>query len=217
MRDFGLYIVITRPVIDHLRFAEICVREETPILQLREKELPDRELLRLASGMREITRGSRTLFFINDRPDIALLSGADGLHLGPEDLPWPEAVKLIKPNKLLGVSTHSLEEARQVITRYRATAEGFRPDYMSFGPIFPTPVKAKADPPMGTHDLAQVVAQAPLPVVAIGGIFPEKLGEVLSSGVRNIAMIRYFSLCRDEAELTDNIRNIKSILKENIS
>ncbi|MBW6513516.1 MAG: thiamine phosphate synthase [Candidatus Syntrophosphaera sp.] len=217
MRDFGLYIVVTQPVIGHLRFTETCVKEEVPILQLREKDMPDREFLKLARGMREIIRGSGTLFFVNDRPDIALLSGADGLHLGPEDLPWQEVAKLIKPGMLLGVSTHSLEQANQLMAERQAAAEGFNPDYMSFGPIFSTPAKAKPDPPVGTDKLAEVIAQASLPVVAIGGIFPENLGEVLSSGARNISMIRQFSLCRDEAELVDNIRIIKSILKENIS
>ncbi len=216
MQDFGLYIVMTEPAMGYELFTEICSKEEVPMLQLRDKKLTDRELIVLIERLKGITRGSRTKLLLNDRADLASLGDLDGLHLGPEDLPWQMASSLLPREKIIGVSTHSITEARELISHYKNEQLSPKPDYMSFGPIYPTPAKAKPDSALGTEALREIVSLACLPLVAIGGIFPHNLPEVLAAGARNIAMIRHFSISGDTAELKDKIKHIKHILQENL-
>ena len=212
MRDFGVYIVMTDPVLGYSRFTELCVAEGVPMLQLRDKHMSDRELFALILRLREITKGSDTRLLINDRFDLASLGELDGLHLGPDDLPWQKVARLLAPDILLGVSTHSPEEAQNLIAEYNKGL--FKPDYMSFGPIYPTPAKAKADAAQGLARLAAVLQTAPIPLVAIGGIFPHNLPEILACGARNVAMIRHFTLSVEESELRDKIRTCKATIEE---
>ena len=203
MEDFGLYIILTQPALGHERVAEICVRLGVRMLQLREKHMPDRELLALARRLREITRGTGTNFVINDRPDIAVLSEADFLHLGQDDIPVEEARRIVGDMKI-GLSTHSLEQAREALTK--------DPAYIGFGPIYLTPTKEKPDPVVGTGNLKKVLEFANVPVVAIGGLFPENLSEVLAAGARNVAMVRYFMQAQTPEELEKRIIYIQSLL-----
>ena len=206
MQDFGLYIVITNPVLGYQRFTEICVEEEVKIIQLRDKKLPDRKLLSLARQMRAITRTTPTKFVINDRLDIAMLCEADGLHLGQDDLPWWE-IRALWP-KLLGVSTHSIAQANAVLN------SPILPDYMSFGPIYATVSKENPDPPVGTESLSEVIRIQKCPVLAIGGIFEHNLKTITSCHARNIAMIRQFCDLDDVNKLKTKIRNLKQALEE---
>lgn len=208
MKDFGLYIVMTKPRLGYREFTKVCVEEEVPMLQLRDKTLCDRDYLILAELLRDICRGSRTLFLIDDRPDLCLLADADGLHLGPDDIHWTMARKLM-PDKLIGVSTHSLVQFEALNAEIESRVKS--PDYISFGPVFPTVAKAIPDPPVGTDQLAQVIAAAKHPIVAIGGIFPSNLEEVLATGAKNICMIRHFGDCEDSLSLRDNIRSFKDL------
>jgi thiamine-phosphate pyrophosphorylase len=214
MKDFGLYIVMTSPTLGYPAFTEICVEAEVPMLQLREKKLSDPKLLELARSLSAITKGSKTHFIINDRADIAALCDADGLHLGPDDISWQDARCLLPKGKILGVSTHSTEDALAMIRQCRDHAEGYRPDYMSFGPIYPTVAKAIPDPPLGTGRLQQLMPQTVIPLVAIGGIFESQLPEILSAGARNICMIRYFGESISKTELKHKISKIKQALQE---
>lgn len=178
----GLYVIITRPTLPYSHIAEQCVRLGIRMLQLREKHLSDRELLRVARELRSITKGTCTNLVINDRPDIAALCDADYLHLGQDDIPVEEARKIVG-NMKIGLSTHSIEQAKAAIMK--------NPDYIGFGPIFQTNTKVKPDPPVGTDQLKRVVDFSPVPVVAIGGIFPENIDLILETGVGSIAMVRY--------------------------
>ncbi|MCB5224529.1 MAG: thiamine phosphate synthase [Candidatus Cloacimonadaceae bacterium] len=211
MKDFGLYIVMTKPRLGYREFTKICVEEEVPMLQLRDKTLCDREYLILAEQLRDICKGSQTRFLIDDRLDLCLLADADGLHLGPDDIHWLLARKLL-PDKLIGVSTHSLGQFEALNTEIENS--GKSPDYISFGPVFPTVAKAIPDPPVGTLHLAQVIDAAKHPIVAIGGIFPSNLEEVLASGAKNICMIRHFGDCTHSRTLRDNIRTIKDLWRK---
>lgn len=214
MQDFGLYIVMTNPELDHEKFTEVCVQEEVPMLQLREKHLADRKLLALARKLARITEDTNTCFTIDDRADIAVLSGACGVHIGPGDIHWTEARKLIGP-MALGVSTHSLREVDALAREIEINCEIPRPDYMSFGPIFETNAKEIPDEPVGLKKLGEATQKAPLPVVAIGGIFLSNLRDVIDAGAKNVAMIRQFNLSKDVSELRGHIREIRAILKEN--
>jgi thiamine-phosphate pyrophosphorylase len=182
VEGFGLYVIITRPTLSYTTIAEQCVKMGIRMLQLREKHLDDKQLLRVARELRQVTKGTNSKLVINDRPDIAALCDADYLHLGQDDIPIEEARKIVGDMKI-GLSTHSIAQAKQALTK--------NPDYIGFGPIYPTNAKAKPDPPVGTEQLKQVVEFSNVPVVAIGGIFPENIEEVLSAGATSIAMVRH--------------------------
>lgn len=211
MKDFGLYVVMTKPRLGYREFTKVCVEEEVPMLQLRDKTMCDRDYLILAKLLRDICKGSRTRFLIDDRLDLCLLADVDGLHLGPDDIPWTLARNML-PDKLIGVSTHSLEQIEALNTEIKNS--GKSPDYISFGPVYPTVAKAIPDRPVGTLHLAQVIEAAKHPIVAIGGIFPCNLDEVMASGAKNICMIRYFGDCTDTRSLRDNIRTIKDLWRK---
>jgi thiamine-phosphate pyrophosphorylase len=150
------------------------------IVQLRVKDRPAGEVLELARRLVALARG-RALVVVNDRADLAVLAGADGVHVGEEDLPVAAAREVAGPDLLVGRSTRTLEAAQ------RALAEGA--DHVGFGPIFATATKAIAEPPRGLAMLAEVAARLPAPVVAIGGIGLEEIGPVAGAGAAAAAVI----------------------------
>lgn len=183
MKIFGIYIIITNPQLSYTTIAEKCVKHGIKMLQLREKHLPDKELIKIGKEIRSITKGTETNFVINDRPDIAVICEADILHLGQDDISIEDARKIVG-NIRIGLSTHSIEQAKKALKK--------NPDYIGFGPIYPTNAKATPDKPVGTEQLKQVLEFATVPVVAIGGIFPENIKHVIDAGAKNIAMVRHF-------------------------
>jgi len=182
--NFGLYLIITKPVLSYQEIARIAVKHNIRYLQLREKNLSDRELIAISQEIIKITSGTPTNFIMNDRADLAKIVGADGLHLGQDDLTLQEAKSILGENKIFGLSTHSLEQV--------SIATSQNPDYIGFGPIFPTPTKAKPDPAVGLTNIRQVVENSPIPVVAIGGIDETNAEEVIYNGAENISLVRYF-------------------------
>lgn len=200
MEDFGVYVIITNPQLKHRSIAEKCVSNGIRMLQLREKNISDRQLVKIGKEIRSITKGTMTNFVINDRPDIALLCDADYLHLGQDDISIEDARKIVGQMKI-GLSTHSIQQVNDALLK--------KPDYIGFGPIFPTNAKANPDVPVGVDMLKQVIALADVPVVAIGGIFPENIKEIIGAGARNIAMVRYL-MQTDEFDY--RIQNLKELL-----
>ncbi len=203
-KELGLCVIITRPKLSYKALARICVECGVRYLQLREKELCDREILAAAAEILSVTRGSQTQFVINDRADLALLAGADMLHPGQGDITLADARRIVGDKMPIGLSTHSLEQA------HKAISEG--PEYIGFGPVYPTTTKAIADPTVGTELLAEVVALSPIPVIAIGGIFPENLSTVIDAGARNISLVRHLMECDNEELLRSRIRELQSSL-----
>lgn len=183
MMDFGIYIIITKPQLPYTTIAEKCVKNGIKMLQLREKDLSDKELVRIGREIKSITKGSETKFVVNDRPDIAVLCDADFLHLGQDDIAMEDARRVVGDMRI-GLSTHSIEQATVALAK--------NPDYIGFGPVYPTNAKAIPDKPVGINLLKQVLGIAKIPVVAIGGIFPDNIEEVIDAGARNIAMVRHF-------------------------
>ena len=149
------------------------------ILQLRDKNLADRELLARARIVREETTGTPTLFILNDRPDLAVLSRADGVHVGQEELSVADVRRIVGHDLLVGVSTHSIEQARQ------AVLDGA--NYIGCGPTFPSGTKQFAHFP-GLDFLRQVAAEISLPAFAIGGITLESLSGIFAAGFQRIAV-----------------------------
>lgn len=205
MDNFGLYVILTRPAIGHAAAAEIAVRRGVRMLQLREKGLPDGELLRTAREVRAVTRGTKTRFIMNDRPDIAALCDADGVHVGQDDLPVAEVRRIVGERMIVGLSTHSIAQATAA-----QSVKGV--DYIGFGPVYPTTTKAVPDPVVGTALLQQVLGFSQLPVVAIGGIFPENIATVIAAGARNPCLVRYFMEPPDPAEVERRIASVQRML-----
>lgn len=167
-------------VADPTLLAERLLRVGVRALQLREKTFPDRELLAAADAIGARARAAGGLFFVNDRADVARLSGA-GVHLGEEDLPAADARRLLGPEAPIGVSTHDPEAAA------RAFADP-APDYVAFGPVFDSATKS-VRPARGLDALARVARDKTRPLVAIGGITVERLPAVWDAGADAAAMV----------------------------
>ncbi len=203
--DFGLCMIITKPKLPYKDVAEVCVKCGVKYLQLREKHLSDREILAVAKEVTAITKGSETKFVINDRADLALLAEADMLHLGQGDITMSDARKIVG-DMPIGLSTHSLEQAAEAIAQ--------EPAYIGFGPVYPTTTKAIADPTVGTELLGEVLKSAPIPVIAIGGIFPENVESVTSVGARNFCLVRHLMESETRKELEIRITELQNALKK---
>jgi thiamine-phosphate pyrophosphorylase len=151
------------------------------IVQFRAKGLPDRRFLDLAAEALAAARAGGAALVVNDRPDVALIIGADGVHLGQDDLD-PRAIRtLLPPGTLLGVSTHSLEQLER--------AAGAPVDYLAIGPVFPTRSKAAPDPVVGLEMVRKARALAAGSLVAIGGITEENARSVVEAGADGVAVI----------------------------
>ena len=160
------------------------------VLQLRVKDRPADEFLRMALTAREQTARAGCLFIVNDRVDIALAARADGVHLGQEDLPL-EAARPLVGDKLIGISTHSAEQAEE--------AERGGADYIGFGPMFPTRTKETGYGSRGLAMLESVRRRVGIPIVAIGGISAENITRTWASGADAAAMISYLTQGDDVA------------------
>ena len=185
IRDFGLYLIITNPSVSYTKIARVAVENNIRYLQLREKELSDREILLAADEILAVTDGTETRFVINDRADLAFICGADCLHLGQNDISLSDAKKICGGKvRAFGLTTHNLSQVKDAVR--------LNPDYIGFGPIFKTPTKKKPDPVTGTAILKEAIKIAgDIPVVAIGGITAENLRDVLNAGAKNLCMVRY--------------------------
>ncbi|HEU4834518.1 MAG TPA: thiamine phosphate synthase [Pyrinomonadaceae bacterium] len=187
------------PTDDILRLVRAAVDAEVPLFQIREKSLSGRVLFELVARAAEITRGSKTRLLVNDRSDIALAAGADGVHLTTQSLPVEVVRNICGAEFLIGVSTHSLEEAR--------VAQAAGADFVVFGPVFETESKRAYGEPQGLLKLAAVARElGEFPVVAIGGVTLENVGACFEAGARGVAAIR---LLNDAEQLSSIVRAIR--------
>ena len=171
------------------------------VIQLRDKRVDDRLLLRRAGQLRDLTAGTQTLMIVNDRPDMALLCRADGVHVGQDELVATDVRKIVGAEMLVGVSTHSVEQARQ------AVHDGA--DYLGAGPVFPSSTKS-FDVFPGTEFLRQIAAEMPHPVFAVGGIDLDNLSRVLDTGLRRVAVQSVVTESNDPAA---TCRQLKTMLQ----
>ena len=167
-------------------------------VQLRDKEAPPRELLALARRLRAVTARHRALLIVNDRLDIALAAGADGVHLGPDDVPVAAARRVAPDSFLLGHSTDDPCVAR------RAEADGA--DYLGCGTVFPTTSKADAGAVIGVGGFAAVARSVGIPVLAIGGVTAERVPLLGGSGAGGVAVISAVMAARRPANATRRLR-----------
>jgi thiamine-phosphate pyrophosphorylase len=182
--DFDLYVITDRQQTGGRSLTEVveaALRGGVRAVQLREKDLPPRELYPLAQEMRRLTQRYSARLLINDRLDVADAVDADGVHLTTTSLPTEVARQLLGPTRLLGVSTHNAAEAH--------AAEVGGADFVVFGPVFYTPSKAPYGDPVGLAALRAVRAAVALPIFAIGGVNKANLDRVLAAGADGIAVI----------------------------
>ncbi|MFM8550854.1 MAG: thiamine phosphate synthase [Nitrospiraceae bacterium] len=190
----GLYVILDpasgpKPLEAILREAAAAgVR----LFQYRNKTDSAFAAYRQALRLRQAAADVHALFIVNDRCDLALAVEADGVHLGQDDLPLPQARSLMGPDKLIGVSTHSEADVRS------ATAEGA--DYLGFGPIFSTSTKPDHEPVVGLAGLRQVRALTRLPICAIGGVTVENISNIVMTGADGVAVISALAQASDVAE-----------------
>ena len=206
--DFSLYIITTEiPILkrNHLDVAEAALSAGATMIQLRDKSKSTEEMLDIASSLRELTRQAGITLIVNDRADVALDVGADGVHLGQNDLPLSYVRRFCTSEMIIGISVKTLDQA------IKAAKEGA--DYLGVGPIFSTPSKDDAGEPIGCEIIAQIRDRVKLPLVAIGGITKDNLEEVFKAGADGIAVISAVACAEDmeeaTAELLKRIQDVK--------
>ena len=175
--DAALIPTSTSEIESAVRLAEAGVR----ILQYRNKSAPARELFEKSQALAEALRPRGVTFVVNDRPDVAALAGADGVHVGQQDLEVEAARGVLGADKWVGVSTHNLEQFRE--------AAATSADYIAVGPIFPTASKANPDPVVGIGLVRAARQLSDKPIVAIGGVSLERAAEVFEAGADSVAVI----------------------------
>ena len=200
----NLYLLVTEELCHHGSGPAIrgALAGGVSIVQLREKDMPDRRLLEFARRVREWTREAGAMFIMNDRPDLALLSDADGVHIGQDELSVKDARRIVGTDKSVGVSTHTIEQARQ------AVIDGA--DYLGVGPVFSSTTKQFTDL-AGLDFVRQVAAEITLPWYAIGGITRENIAEVTAAGATRVAVSSAVCSAEDSqsaaAELLSALKN----------
>lgn len=197
INNFGLYPVITEEFCNGRSSADVLksvIKAGVKIVQLREKNKPENELMVLAKAYRKITKENNVILIINDRIDIALEVEADGIHLGQEDTNCRQALKTA-PGLIIGISTHNVFEIEKAI-KENAT-------YINIGPIFSTSTKKDLNTePLGTDFLKYIAPKINIPFTVMGGIKKENIIDLLKAGVKNIAMISEITMSENVFEKT---------------
>lgn len=182
--DYGLYIVtdeILAPGCSHIQIARESLAGGANIIQLRDKRRGGAELYTIAKEIRSLCNEYSAEFIVNDRLDIALLTGADGVHLGQDDIPVSAARTIAPRPFIIGISVGSVEEA--------ILAEKGGADYLGVGPVYPTGTKKDAGPAVGPSLIRKIREKTKIPIVAIGGINLSNARDVIDAGADGIAVI----------------------------
>lgn len=173
---------------DLVDFVESCILGGVDVVQLRDKDLDARPLLERARLLGRVCAAHGVPFIMNDRPDLALEAGADGVHVGQDDAPCGLARRLLGPDAIVGFSTHSPADLDRAL--------GEPVDYLSAGPVVPTPTKP-GRPGTGTDYLSLAVARSPWPVFVTGGVTPETVPGLVDAGARHFVVVRWLTESSD--------------------
>lgn len=182
--DFSLYLISDRGQTGGRLLVEVvasALAGGVRAVQLREKDLPARQMFELAMQLRQLTREAGARLLINDRVDVALAVDAEGVHLGTNGMPVREARRLLGHNRLIGYSAHGLNEALQ------AQADGA--DFITFGPVYHTPSKAPYGEPVGVAAMQTACRALAIPLFALGGVKEAAVPELMAAGARGVALI----------------------------
>jgi thiamine-phosphate pyrophosphorylase len=174
-----------------------AVKAGLPAVQLRERDLPTRDVYALASEIRSITEPRAVPLIVNDRVDLVLAMNLAGVHLRANSLPVSVARRLVGADRLVGISTHSISEVEQ------ANRDGA--DYVLFGPIFETPSKLQFGPPLGLAVLTEVCRRSAIPVFAVGGVTSVSVPDIIRAGAHGVAVIGAILAQEDVAAATQKM------------
>jgi thiamine-phosphate pyrophosphorylase len=204
-RKPGRLCVITDTTVQkkysHIDIARMAIRGGADMIQFRDKSMLTGEMIETCKKIIKSCAKAGVIFIVNDRVDVTLLSDADGVHLGKEDIPIKEARKLLGKNKIIGGTAHSLKEA--------VKAEEDGADYIGFGHVYPTASKLKITQPVGIDKLKRAVKTINIPIFAIGGIGLNNINEVAETGVYGAAVIG--SVVKSPNP-TQTVRELKEVL-----
>ena len=189
---------------DNVEVVKEMIKGGIKLIQYREKDLTLKEMLLECREIRDLTKKSDVTFIVNDHLDIAKIVDADGVHIGQDDLPIKEVRKLLGENKIIGLSTHSKEQAK------KAVEDGA--NYIGVGPIHPTKTKVNVCKPVGYSYLEWVSKNIDIPFVAIGGLKLHNLNEVLKRNAKSVALV---SEITGSTNIPQKIREIEKIIEEN--
>ena len=195
LRDARLYFVADRGGMQ--RALDAALAGGADLFQLRDKDASDDELLAAAETARERCRAAGALFLINDRPDLAVACGADGVHVGQDDTPVARARKIVGDDAIVGLSTHSVKQAQ---AGCRSGA-----DYIAVGPVHGTPTK-EGRPAIGIEPIKYAAAHISVPWFAIGGIDTKTIGDVVRAGARRVVVVRALTDADDPEAITRTLR-----------
>jgi thiamine-phosphate pyrophosphorylase len=199
--DWRLYLVTDRDLM-HQRpiesVVEAAVRGGVTAVQLREKNCSTRDFVQLGRELRKLLTPLRVPFIINDRVDVALAIGADGVHIGQHDMDYESARRLLGPDAIIGLSIETVEQARRALS--------LDVDYLGVGPVFPTATKTDAAPSLGLAGLAHVRAMSRHAIVAIGGICAGNVQQVIGTGVDGVAVVSAICAATDPERSARELR-----------
>ncbi len=202
--------VITRDVPrlgrTHLEVARAALQGGARFLQFRDKEMSTRALLATARALRQLTREAGAWLVVNDRVDIALAVGAEGVHVGNEDMPLALARRLLGAQAIIGASVDTVEAAR--------AAQAAGADYLGVGPVYPTGSKADAGAAIGLGRLQEIARATELPILAIGGLTVENTAAVIRAGAAGVAVISAVTDAEDMARATEALREAVTAARE---
>jgi thiamine-phosphate pyrophosphorylase len=189
-----LYVILDAALVHGsvLELAEQLIDAGVRMLQYRDKSETADKILRFSTALAETARKTGTSFLVNDRPDIAFLAGASGVHVGQDDLGVEQARIVVGADRRVGVSTHNREQF--------AKAAASSADYIAIGPVFRTKSKGNPDPVVGIDVLRELRAMTPKPIVAIGGIQLEQAADIFRAGADSVAVISDILLAANPAE-----------------
>lgn len=202
--NLDLYVVTDEALSHGLSHAEVARRAVAggaTAVQLRDKSLSPRDMAQAGREIRSITQEAGALFIVNDRLDVALACGADGVHLGQDDIPCGTARQLVPPGFIIGVSAGTVEEA--------VDAERAGADYVAASPVFSTGSKADAGPGQGLSLVSAMRAAVRIPVIGIGGIGPGNAAAVIAAGADGIAVI---SAVVSQPDIAAAARDLRAIV-----
>lgn len=204
--DLRLIVITDRDMAaprDLMDIAARCLQAGAPAIQLRDKRATARQLYDQAVALHALTRQHGALLFINDRLDVALAAGADGVHLGPDDLPIADARRVSPPHFLIGASTDDPDTARHL--------QHDGADYIGCGTVYPTSTKPDAGHAIGLHGLDRVAHAVHIPVVGIGGITAEHTPDITRTAAAGIAVVSAVMGAQDPGA---TVRRILSYFEE---
>ena len=204
--NLALYVITDETIaggLSHTEIARRAINGGADVIQLRDKGRSCAELAAAGREIAAITRKAGAVFIVNDRLDVAMACGADGVHLGQDDLPVSTARQLAPPGFIIGVSVGTVEEALE------AEREGA--DYLALSPTFSTASKVNAGPGIGLGRLREIRKVVSIPVIAIGGITRQNVGDVIAAGADGIAVI---SAVVASPDITAAARELKALVRQ---